>query len=68
MSDKLPVMSAIAIKYKDAVCNSTDAERSNSIYNMILSERRRSLSEDTIKSLVHLYYNKHLILWTDFGV
>lgn len=62
MGDKLPNLAVLALKYKDAICNSTDAERSNSLYNLVVSERRRSLNEKTIKSLLFLYYNNHLLL------
>ena len=33
------------------------AERSFSIYNLVFSERRRSLNEDNLRALVFLYYN-----------
>lgn len=42
---------------KDGVTNSADVERSNSIYKLVLSSRRRSLSEPNIKALVFLYFN-----------
>jgi len=61
MNEKLPNMCSIAATYKDAVCNSADAERSNSLYNMILSERRRSLKETSLQALLFLYYNNGLI-------
>jgi hypothetical protein len=57
MSEKLPCMTCIARTYVNVVCNSADAERSNSLYNLIVDNRRRSLSEDSIKYLLFLYYN-----------
>lgn len=60
MNEKLPNMCSIAATYKDAVCNSADAERSNSLYN-ILTERRRSLKETSIQALLFLYYNNGLL-------
>lgn len=62
MGDKLPNLAVLALKYKDAICNSADAERSNSLYNLVVSERRWSLNEKTIKSLLFLYHNNHLLL------
>ena len=50
-------MAALAKKYSNAVCNSADSERSFSLYSLILSSRRRSLSEKSIKALCFLYYN-----------
>jgi hypothetical protein len=61
MNEKLPNICSAAKTDKDAVCNSADAERSNSLYNLILSERRRSLAEKSIKALLFLYYNKGLM-------
>lgn len=57
VSDRVPSMAALANKYVNAVCNSADSERSFSLYSLILSSRRRSLSENKIKALCFLYYN-----------
>ena len=61
MGERLPKLSLIARTYINAVCNSADAERSNSLYNLILDNRRRSLTEDSIKSLLFLYYNNNVM-------
>jgi len=61
MNEKLPSMCNIAATYKDAVCNSADTERSNFLYNIILSERCRSLKETSIQVLLFLFNNNGLI-------
>jgi hAT family C-terminal dimerisation region len=60
MRERLPCMARLALTYINAVCNSADAERSNSLYNLILDNRRRSLSEESIKALLFLYYNNNV--------
>lgn len=57
MQVPLPQLSRLAKRYKECVTNSADVERSNSIYKLVLSSRRRSLSEPNIKALVFLYFN-----------
>jgi len=59
--DSLPTLSKLAIRYKNAVTNSADAEQSFSLYNLIVQGRRRSLSPKNIKSLVFLYYNQRVL-------
>ena len=54
------MMSVLAKRYKDVVINSADAERSNSIYKLVLSSRRRSMTNDKLKALVFLYHNQRL--------
>ena len=61
MGERPPKLSLIARTYINAVCNSADAERSNSLCNLILDNRRRSLTEDSIKSLLCLYYNNNVM-------
>ncbi|MGH0136890.1 UNVERIFIED_CONTAM: hypothetical protein FKN15_019567 [Acipenser sinensis] len=56
-SDRLPNIKTLAFRYIHAVTNTADAERSNSLYNLVLSDRRRFLSEDKLKELVFLYFN-----------
>ncbi|KAM3616509.1 uncharacterized protein V6R79_019148 [Siganus canaliculatus] len=56
MKEPLPQLSRLANRYKDCVTNS-DVERSNSIYKLVLSSRRRFPSEPNIKALVFLYFN-----------
>lgn len=58
LQDRLPVLSKLALRYKDAVSNSADAERCNSIYKLILSNRRRSSTSSNLRALVFLYYNQ----------
>lgn len=60
MGERLPHMAPIALTYINAVCNSADAERSNSLYNLVLDSRRRSLSQESLKALVFLYYNNNV--------
>lgn len=57
MQVPLSQLSRLAKRYKECVTNSADVERSNSIYKLVLSSRRRSLSEPNIKALVFLYFN-----------
>ena len=61
MGDRLPTMASIALRYLNAISNSADAERSFSLYNMIVTNRRKSLSQKSIKALVFLYYNQHVL-------
>ena len=61
MGDRLPNMASIALRYLNAISNSADAERSFSLYNMIVTNRRRSMSQKSIKALVLLYYNQHVL-------
>ena len=51
-------MSKLAKRYVNAVVSSADAERSFSLYNIILDCRRRSLSEDSLKYICFLYNNE----------
>ena len=53
MGDRLPNMASIVLRYLNAISNSADAERSFSLYNMIVTNRRRSLSQKSIKALVY---------------
>ncbi|GFO02965.1 hat family dimerization domain [Plakobranchus ocellatus] len=53
-----PGLSQLADRYMFATVHSADAERSFSMYNLILSDRRRSLSTETLRGLTFLYYNK----------
>ena len=55
VQDLLPNFSRIALIYKDIVTSSADAERSNSLYKLVLNARRRSLSEISLQSLLFLY-------------
>lgn len=58
LQERLPVLSSLAHRYKDAVPNSTDAEQSNSIYKLVLSSRRRSTTNQNLKALVFLDHNQ----------
>ena len=61
VSTNLPQLSALAMRYKDAVTNSADAERSFSMYNLVFSPRRRSLSTENLVALVFLYHNQGVL-------
>ena len=56
----VPKLAGCALKYIYACLNSADAERSFSLYNIVFSERRRSLSEENLKAFVFLYYNNFI--------
>ena len=58
VSPDLPQLSALAMRYKDTVTISADAERSFSLYNLVFSPRRRSLSNQSLVALVFLYHNQ----------
>ncbi|XP_067245545.1 uncharacterized protein [Chanodichthys erythropterus] len=60
LKERLPILSGLAIRYKSVIVNSADAERSNSIYKLVLSSRRRSVTNDNLKALVFLYHNQRL--------
>lgn len=49
--DRLPVLSKLALRYKDAVSNSADAERCNSIYKLVLSNRMPSSTSSDLRTL-----------------
>ena len=57
MKDNVPNLAQLALRYCNAVMNSADAERSFSLYNLVLSDRRKPLTEKTLKVLAFLYYN-----------
>ena len=48
MKESIPHLTAVALRDVYAATNSTDAERSFSLYNLVFSERRKSLSEKSI--------------------
>lgn len=60
LQERLPILSGLAIRYKSVIVNSADAERSNSIYKLVLSSRRRSITNDNLKALVFLYHNQRV--------
>ncbi|CAL8383088.1 unnamed protein product [Arctogadus glacialis] len=59
VQERLPGLSSLAKRYKDAVSNSADAARSNSIYKLVLSNRR-STTNQNLKALVFLYHNQRV--------
>ena len=61
VKDEVPHLYQLACRYMNAVTNSADAERSFSLYNLILTPRRRSLSTTTLQQLAFLYYNLRLM-------
>ena len=58
VSDHVPALAALALRYAFSTCSSADADRSFSLYKLVLPSRRRRLAEDNIKGLVFLHYNK----------
>lgn len=60
LKERLPILSGLAMRYKSVIVNSADAERSNSIYKLVLSSRRRSVTNDNLKALVFLYHYQRL--------
>lgn len=46
LQERLPVLCYLAKRYKDVIVNSADAERSNSVYELVLSSRRRSIANN----------------------
>ena len=57
--DRVPNLASLASKYKDCITNLADAEKNNSLYNIVLSDRRHSLSQQKLRELVCLYFNTH---------
>ena len=55
---EVPALARVAKRYIFSTINSADCERSFSLYNLLLSHRRRSLSEQSLRSLCFLYYNQ----------
>ena len=60
VQERLPGLSSLAKRYKDAVSNSAGAGRTNSIYKLVLSNRRRSTTNINLKALVFLYHNQRV--------
>lgn len=60
LQERLPVLSVLAKRSKDVIIKSADAERSNNIYKLALSSRRRSITNNNLKPLVFLYHNQRL--------
>ena len=60
ISDRVPSLAQVALTYVNCPISSADAERSFSLYNILLDARRRSLSEQSIRSLLFLYCNQKL--------
>ena len=60
LQERLPLLTSLAKRYKDAVLNSADIERSNSIYKLVLSNRRKSTTNQNLKALVFLYHNQRV--------
>jgi len=58
VAERLPVLNQLSNRYRNAVVSSAESERSNSIYKLINSVRRRRLTESNLKMMVFLYYNK----------
>lgn len=60
VADRLPGLSILAKMYLFSVATSSDAERSFSKYNQILSPQRLSLSEESLRMLEFLYWNLNI--------
>jgi hypothetical protein len=60
VADRVPMLANIAKRYVNAVVSSADAERSFSLYNLILDCRRRSLCEASLKYMCFLYCNERV--------
>jgi hypothetical protein len=58
LGDKLPILSKIALDYIWLPVSSCSVERSFSIYNNILDDNRQNLSEDSLKRLNMMYFNR----------
>ena len=59
LGDKLPILSKVALDYIWLPISSCSVERSFSIYNNILDDNRQNLSEDSLKRLNMMYFNKN---------
>lgn len=57
MHDRTPQLAVIASRYLCIPVNSVDAERSFSVYNNVVSNKRHNLTDTSTKHLVGLYYN-----------
>jgi len=57
MRERTPQLADIACRYLSVPVNSVDAERSFSAYNIVLSDKRHNLSDDSTKMLVSMYFN-----------
>ena len=57
LKDNMPNLYVLANTYMYAVTKSANAERSFSLYNLIVTPRRRYLSTQSIKYHAFLYYN-----------
>ena len=51
-ASELPAMSRLALRYILGTVNCADAERSFSLYNLVHSDRRRSLGKKSLKQLL----------------
>jgi hypothetical protein len=60
VEDRLPGLVELAKMYLFSVATSSDAERSFSQYNQILSPQRLSLSEEKLRMLEFLYWNLNI--------
>ena len=60
VQERLPGLSSLAKRYKDAVSNSAGAGRTNSIYKLVLSNQRRSTTNQNLKALVFLYHKQRV--------
>ena len=57
MAAQVPNLASIAMNYLSMPVNSVDAERSFSVYNNVITDKRHNLSDENTKMFVGLYYN-----------
>lgn len=57
-SIQLPRLSAYAMEVLSIPVTSADAERSFSLYNKIVTEKRSLISDEVARSIIMLNYNK----------
>lgn len=58
-ADRLPSLAPLAIVFTSVLISAADVERCNSIYKLILSPRRRSLTEKSLRAHLFLHYNNN---------
>ena len=57
MQDRTPTLTKLASHYLCVPVNSVDAERSFSVYNNVVTDKRHNLTDENTAMLVGLYYN-----------
>jgi hypothetical protein len=57
MRTRTPALADIALTYLSIPTNSVDAERSFSVYNNVITDKRHNLTDENTKRLCGLYFN-----------